>query len=113
MIQALVSRKHVQIVQNMNYEGQIADEMLIILDRLIIDGYIKLSPRQMELSDEEKRQAILKKRREILAKMAEADVRELEYVYSDEDTVYHYPCETCELPAKTGSCERCPHSTFG
>ena len=45
MIQALVSRKHVQIVQNMNYEGQIADEMLIILDRLIIDGYIKLSPR--------------------------------------------------------------------
>lgn len=100
MIKAIVTEKHVELIQAMSYEGQLAEELLIILDRAIMDEYIKQLPSEMKKSEEEQLNIVLNKSREILADMMSAEIKEKEYLYSKEDSIYHYPCESCDLLAR-------------
>lgn len=82
------AKKEIFISQLNGGFEEIAKDLVIILDRIIADETIKISPMMMGLADKEKEKLIIKKRREVLSLMDNIPFSEQEYVYSDETSLY-------------------------
>lgn len=106
MLNVKIDKDNIEILQSITCWEDLAEKLLIILDRIIIDEEIKELPRMMSLSDVEKEAVIWTKRGQILEYMKKMPVKEKGYIESDQSSVYHYPCETCILPSYS-SCLDC------
>lgn len=80
-------------------DKNIADDFTEILDKIIIDIYLKTnifsSNEYINLSNEEKKQFVLKKREEILEKMIQNEFTLLEYINSKESSFKMTACVKC------------------
>ena len=80
--------KEVYISQLNGGFDEIANDLVIILDRILVDELIKISPQNMKLSEEEKEKIILTARNQILEKKRDIAFEEKEYIYSEETSLY-------------------------
>lgn len=96
MLKISIETEKIEISQNLTCQEQLADELMIVLDRIIIDEYIKASPVQMKLPDEEKKRIIKEKRMEVLNRMRKRPI-DMSYAYSSLSSIKPLPCEKCKL----------------
>lgn len=106
LLNVKIDKDNIEILQSVTCLEELAEKLLIILDRIIIDDEIKESPRMMSLSDIEKEAIIWTKRKQVLDYMKNIPIKEKDYIYSSQSSVYRYPCETCILPSYS-SCLEC------
>lgn len=82
-------------------EECISKDFVGILDRIIIDIYLKenvfSSTKYLSLSDKEKEQFVLSKRKEILDKMMQEDFDLAEYLNSEETSFKMTSCVKCNI----------------
>lgn len=92
MIEAKVKfhsgNKEVYISQLNGGFDEIANDLVTILDRILVDELIKISPQKMKLPEVEKEKIILTARNQILEKMRDIAFKENEYIYSEETSLY-------------------------
>lgn len=85
MLKTHIDNKTIDISQSFSCKEELASTLAFILDRIIMDEYIKCSPREISLSSNKQNKIILEKRKDILTLMSQNDV-EIEYIQSLENT---------------------------
>lgn len=92
MIEAKVNiskgKKEVYISQLNGGLEEIAGDLVTILDRILTDELIKISPKNMAVADEEKIKIITNARRKVLKIMYDYTFSEKDYIYSEETSLY-------------------------
>lgn len=89
-----------------NAEENIVNDFTEILDKIIIDIYLKknvfLKEKPFHMADEEKKEFVLKKRNEILEAISKKEFELTDYINSDETTFKMTACVKCNC---LGICE--------
>lgn len=79
---------NIDIEQMVSCDRQLAHELVAVIDRIIIDEYIKGNPKIFEMSKQEIVDEIKYHRYNIIFDMQKEDVFEYEYVNSTETSLY-------------------------
>lgn len=84
-VEILEKNEILTLDQSFSCKEEVADIFAEILDRIIIDEYIKASPMTMELPCEKQREIILKRKREVLQRMKKRKIN-FDYIYSSDSS---------------------------
>lgn len=85
MLKILIDHKQTLIEQSFSCKEETADTLALIIDRIIIDEYIKTSEMTMNLPVEEQCKIVLEQRNQMLELINNHSI-ETEYIYSSENT---------------------------
>lgn len=85
MLEIIINDNMCNITQSFSCDKEMADVFADIIDKIIIDDYIKISPKKCSLTLEEQKSIIAKKRKELLELIDSCKIN-TEYIYSKENS---------------------------